>query len=201
MSHEHKPSVFCPTCMGEGEVVYRNARAAFLDYEQDADGEIVIEDGARLNKGQGPLDCLECGGSFRPKELRWGPYFYLVGLDETDAWISPVIEAHAHKLVTVYLFDRSERTYTCSMSPSYFLYPLHVQIVECDEAHADEVAEAVRSAPLGDGSYHNQHTIESIIEDDDAPSKFLGHCGHDRPDTDDELIYEVSTHIHSPYFQ
>lgn len=91
---------------------------------------------------------------------------WAVTLNETDCWILKPEDAPFIKVMRgVYVFDRSERTYCCEMTPSYWLIHLY-DLVECQPGTTEDRFQRMASyyeGLGGDSKYVHCHEIEAII--------------------------------------
>lgn len=55
--------------------------------------------------------------------------YHRVKVDDTSGWDEGLLSKHhIVKTETVYVFDRSQRTYCCEITPSYEMWPSHYEL-------------------------------------------------------------------------
>lgn len=101
--------------------------------------------------------------------------FHVIAIEETEWWrleekMMQVIE----RIETVYLYDSSEHTYLCEMTPSYTLYPIETRAVyksgfDTDDSREgeqmlNEIELEILSNKDGEVKYYHVSHIESLVE-------------------------------------
>ena len=94
--------------------------------------------------------------------------FWGVLLDETKFFnIAPEDRRHIESIMTLYVFDRSERTYVAEMTPSYFLVPVWTTVrfkdVDLDEDTRSDLDEKY-SYEGSDDTYMHLSAVERFIK-------------------------------------
>jgi len=115
---------------------------------------------------------------------------YAIALDETSFCIideadAPLID----KIVSVYLFDRNQRTHCCELTPSYWLIHLYDQVrtradADLSDDRAQELYNKYESFPGAD-IYVHCHEIDHLIDAKDPEPFTVYHYGETEVDFDD----------------
>lgn len=104
------------------------------------------------------------------------PRFCYIGLDETAHWRIPSkLLPYVARIYGIYVFNRSEHTHCCELTPSHWLECVDFEWAASDafnalpERECDDIAEAVRGmlldAPTAESS-HYRHVahVDRLIE-------------------------------------
>ena len=73
---------------------------------------------------------------------------YAVALDETTLRPARGRRQPRQKITGVYVFDRSQRTHLCELTPSYYLIYLYSQIIPTDDTDDDTRDRWTRSTAM-----------------------------------------------------
>lgn len=120
---------------------------------------------------------------------------YAIALDETghyeiDAADRPYIE----RIVGVYVFDRSERTHLCELTPSYYLIHLYDEVrltplgMDCeDERRLDEIYQKYEYCESQD-IYVHCHSVERLLAQAEERPFTVYHYGE--PENEDDAEHD-----------
>lgn len=123
------------------------------------------------------------------------PEFKNIRIDETHCYIDE-IRAKFGKIYSLHLFDKSENTYLCSMSPSYYLHYLGTVVEfknEGDEEN-DELVNLRDELENGDcepADYYSCSTIDRLPEEDVDACEFADDAEWATKEEYDELVEDM----------
>lgn len=74
----------------------------------------------------------------------------IVVIDESQYWKEDILKACGGKIETVYMYDASEATRCCEITPSYYLIPLYYvpAVHVSDEIHAELIDTFSNEEPM-----------------------------------------------------
>lgn len=99
------------------------------------------------------------------------------------------------RVYTVYVFNRSEHTYCCQLTPSYFLEPAYTELILTDydvsEEKKEELDEKYCMVSWEDAHYANVYSIERYIKDNPSLVDVYGYA----EDIESVLDYYSGNHL------
>lgn len=98
------------------------------------------------------------------------PDVWVVKIDERQYWVDEMV-LRCTKIVGVYVVDRRQLTYCCSMTPSYWLHFLGTQWEgDFTDAEREEIDERVRAGDSeSESNYYDVANIDRILTNECRP--------------------------------